>query len=250
MNQLPRNLIRLNPDEHASLKVQVPSDYRHLAETNSSAIVVEEVSDVACNFPIAFLRDEESGSFHLNALLGLYAGQNLFTDKTGEWTATYLPSGMSLLPFSFFVEPDVDDQLTLDVGSDLVSEEEGVSLFESGEPSQFLSRIREQVSKTVDGYLQTQHFTDLLINMNLLCEFSVELGSGGGEKTVIGDLYTINTAEFAFLSDEDILEFHKLNYWNAIYLIMHSLKQFKHMQGLHNRANKDQQIDLAINLIG
>lgn len=238
----------INAVDHADVCVKT-GEFHYLKKLNNSAVVAEEVADVAAECPIVFLRDEASGKFQLSALFGLKPEENLFVDSQGEWSGTYIPVNFSIKPFGTSGETkDEESVLCIDMNSAKVSKEDGKKLFENGVESRYLIGMRQQLETIIDATIQTEKLTAELVNRNLLTECKLVITGLSEEPQVISDLYTINTAEFSFMSKEDVLMFHEMGYWGAVYGIQHSMRQFKKLVKMRNSQYPDSQIKLAVHI--
>lgn len=223
-------------DKHSNLRVNLSNDHSHFSSHNSCAIVADEITQSAANFPVAFVKDPESGRFQLSALFGLLPQENLFVGSDNKWLGTYLPTGLSIMPFGVVIgEGAESDWIKIDANSTCLSCDIGQPLFEQGQPSHFYQDMRQQISTLIDASSQTEIFIENLVNRNLLTEMTIVLTDGEGKQQVINDLYTINVDEFAYLTQEDVMLFHRLHYWRAIYAIEQSVHQFKRLSQLKNR---------------
>ncbi|WP_440873665.1 SapC family protein [Thalassotalea sp. PLHSN55] len=234
---------------HADMRIKANVGCTHLAALNNSAVLAEEVAEMSGSCPVVFLQNEEAGSFQLSALFALLPDENLFIDKQGNWTGTYIPVGLNLDPFAVFVGAEKEsDRMKIRKDSSRLSTSEGEKLFENGQESAYLTDIKAQLETVIDASVQTERFIQNLVNRNLLSQFAIKIeGLPEGPK-VINGLYTINTDEFAYLTNEDVLMFHEMHYWGPIYAIQHSMKQFKKLVQLHNIRHPGVKIKLTLHI--
>jgi hypothetical protein len=239
----------INKVSHNELRVKSHSSCNHLKTVNSSAIFAEEIPEVAANFPIAFLKNASTGTFKLSALFGLMPEENLFVNEKDNWTGTYIPVALNIDPFGLVLDAQSDEErITINVNSPCVSKAEGEKLFEKQQETPYLASMRKQLNTIVDASIQTDKLIAELVNRNLLTEFKISIEGLSKEPKVIDDLYTINTDEFSYLSNEDVVMFHKMNYWGAVYGIQQSLKQFKKLVQLSNEQKPQRKIKLTIHI--
>lgn len=236
---------QLDPD----IRVRARPGFNHVAHFNSASLTGDEIVAAAANFPVVFLKDEETGRFELSALLGLGAGENLFVDDKGRWLATHLPKGLSLLPFVAFPgREEPEERVQIDLGSPVLSRTQGEYLYRDGEETDFLKARREYAEAVIDGYLQVEKMVEELVNRNLMAEFLLQIEEPGQEPLVIRDLYTINVDEFSYMADADVLSFHQLGYWGPIYAIQQSVTQFRRLVQLRDRARPGRKTKLTVHL--
>lgn len=239
----------INEVQHNDLRVKSHNGCSHLKTLNNSPIFAEEISEIAANFPIVFLKDASTGTFKLSALFGLMPKENLFVNEKGNWTGTYIPVALNIDPFGLVLDAESDEKrITINVNSPCVSKEEGSELFTNQQETPYLTDMRKQLNTIADASIQTDKLIAELVNRNLLTEFKISIDGLSKEPQVIDDLYTINTDEFSYLSNDDVFMFHKMNYWGAIYGIQQSLKQFKKLVQLRNAQTSNNKIKMTIHI--
>ena len=110
---------------HKNVKLK-PFNFDILKEQHIVPLVAHELPTAAGQFPIVFVKDQESGQFRIVAMLGLKPGENLFMQE-GKWDATYLPANFRAYPFSLAAldEEGKNIAVCIDADSELVNEEEG-----------------------------------------------------------------------------------------------------------------------------
>jgi len=251
MTKWTENYQAISPEAHAEFGVVTGSGFGHVAHMSSIGIVAEEAAEVAADHPVVFFKDGESDRFRLSALLGLADGENLFVDSDGRWLGTQIPVGVRMLPFGILFGGDDESQrFRIDVNSPIVSKDGRERLFEGGEETSFLKKQRGFLEVLVDSTIQTEVFIEQLVNRNLLAEFMISV-DGVSEKTqVIRDMYTINVDEFDDMSEQDVLEFHKLHYLGVIYAIQQSLTQFRRLIQLRDNRYPQQTISVTVHVQG
>jgi hypothetical protein len=249
MTQIKPSFEVINEAKHKELRVKPNTTCSHLKTVNNSPLFAEEIPEIAANFPIAFLKDASTGMFKLSALFGLMPEENLFVNENGNWTGTYIPVVLNLDPFGLVLDAESDEnRIEINVNSSCVSKEEGNQLFENQQETPYLVDMRKQLNTITDASIQTDKLISELVNRNLLTEFKISIEGLSQEPQVIDDLYTINTDEFSYLSNDDVLMFHEYNYWGAIYGIQQSLKQFKKLVQLRNILHPKSKIKVTIHI--
>lgn len=211
---------------HKDLKVK-PNTLELLKDQHLAPVVAHEFPSVASQFPIIFVKDQETGQFRVVAMLGLEPGENLFF-KDGKWDATYLPANYRAYPFSLAAMDQEGKNIAvcIDVESDLVSKDEGQALFdEDGEQSAFLKGASDFVTTLVQQNEVTRHFVNYLVEKELLAPQSLTVSSADGKKHDLNGIYRIDEKKFNELSDEDFLELRKRGYLVPIYAHFSSTMQ-------------------------
>jgi len=249
MSNVNENYHSICATTHADVRIKSNVGCAHLTTLNNSSILAEEVAEMVGSCPVVFLQDEDAGNFQLSALFSLLPDENLFVNQQGHWTGTYIPVGLNLEPFAVFVGAESEnDRIKIKRSSTCISKTDGEKLFVNGLESAYLKDMRAQLETVIDASIQTEKFIQNLVNRNLISEFGITLeGLPEGPKVIKG-LYTINTDEFPYLTNEDVLLFHEMHYWGPIYAIQHSMKQFKKLVQLHNTRYPNNKIKLTLHV--
>jgi hypothetical protein len=239
----------LSNETHANLKVNIASTLSHLKSVNNTSVVAEEIAEIAADCPVVLLKNEETGKFQLSALLGLSALENLLIDDEGKWIGTYIPVGLEIAPFGFFIDKeDEAGRLQIDMNSTFLSDTVGKALYENGTESIFLQQMREQLELIHDASVQTEALIENLVNRNLIAALKVVINADGIEQQIIGDLYTINVDEFAYMANEDIVMFHQMGYWGPVYAMKQSLSQFKRLASLKQQQDQKGKVTVLLHI--
>ena len=225
------NYQALNQNQHQGLAVLNDDSYLHSANNNVVPISVFELAQVQAEYPISFIKDAETGRFHLVALLGLKPEQNLF-HKDGKWDAKYIPLQLRNHPFALSASPEKPDQqiVIIDVDSPVVIEsktdmanKEGQNLFDqNGQSSTFLQQVTEQLSSTMAQVPATQDFIEQLVAKKLLAPKSLTIKADQQEEFNLTGIYAIDEKALAQLPDSEYLELKQKGYIAAIYACLFS----------------------------
>ena len=122
----------LHNEKHANIKVKNGVNVDFLKTQHLMPVVAHEFARVATEFPMAFVKNTESGQFQAVAMFGLQPGENLFVDGD-KWTGSFVPMAAARYPFGLVKHPEQDQfGIVIDEASPLVGEEEGNALFEDG----------------------------------------------------------------------------------------------------------------------
>ena len=193
--------------------------------------MVQEFVPASQEFPIAFIKDSETGQFRAIVLLGLKPEENLFYSESA-WQATYKPQGLTLFPF-LLSQGEEQSILCFDQSAELVNETEGQSLFdEQGNQSQWLTEQGEKVVQYVEKTYATKNFIKLLLDNDLLAPQTLNLKLENEESYSLNGLYAIDETKLNALSDESFNALRKTGALPAIYAALLS------MQRIHSLARK------------
>lgn len=223
-------IVALDNKEHKNLKVRRPSTYKDLATIHMLPLVVHECTHAGSDYPVVFVKNEETNQFQLVAMLGLSPGENLFVSD-GKWNALYLPAIIQNNPFRLIPDEEKPDQIDfgLDTDSDLVQEAEGEALFDDdGKETDYLKERKESLYKYLEHDRITRRFVSQLSELKLLRGRDLTVNAGG--KTIdIGGIYTIDEEKLNELPDETFNDLRKRGFLPVIYAHMSSLNQIRRL---------------------
>lgn len=217
----------LNKNKHHALKVKLDPSYAHSAQSHIVPISVFELPQVQAEYPIVFIKDAETGRFHLVALLGLRPQQNLYHKKDG-WNALYVPQYLTNLPFLLSASPEQPNDFVvgIDLDSATVSETDGEALFnENGEQNEFLKQATENLARANSQIEATQSFINTMVDKGLLSSQSLTIKPKNNEEFNVTGLYSIDEATFKELNDADYKELKDKGLLAAIYSCLFSTQR-------------------------
>lgn len=219
-------VITLNNTEHRRLRVSPPENFEYLGKVHMLPLVAQECGHAGNEFPVAFVKDGDTGRFQLVAVLGLEEGENLFV-ANGQWQGIYMPAIIQIEPFKLISDAFKPNELVagLDTDNERVQEANGEALFDdAGNETEFLQRIKDALGQ----YFQNQRFTfdfiAALAELELLVarDLSIRILD---QNTSISGLHIIDEERLNKLSDEQFAKLRKRGYLAAIYAQMLSLNQ-------------------------
>ncbi|MCF6435768.1 MULTISPECIES: SapC family protein [Pseudoalteromonas] len=214
----------LHNEKHANTKVQNGINVEFLKSQHLIPVVAHEFARVATEFPMAFVKNNETDKFQAVAMFGLEPGENLFVED-GKWTAGFAPLAVTRYPFGLVKHPDGEQfGIVIDEASSLVGEEQGNALFEDGKETEYLTRRKEALVNFIEFSRVTETFTQYLADKELLIPqtLTVEIK---GEKKDINGIYLIDERKLNELSDEEYLELRKRGYLAPIFAFLTSTHQ-------------------------
>lgn len=216
----------LHNEVHGKVKIKNGVNVDFLKDQHLVPLVAHEFSRAANEFPIVFVKNQESGEFQPVAMLGLEPGENLFV-KDDKWEGGYLPHAATRYPFALIPNPQDKEKLLVAILEDskLVNEEEGNALFdEKGEETDYLKARKEGLIRYVEFAQVTANFTKTLADKELLVPQTLTLEIKG-EKRDINGIYLIDEKKLNELSDEAFLELRKRGFLAPIYSFLTSMPQ-------------------------
>ena len=221
----------LNSAQHKDLYINVDQSYSHISGQNMTPLVASEFLSASTNFPIVFVKQQETGRFKAVALFGFASDENLVFNK-GKVHTNYIPVNIRRHPFAAGGENAQDSNivLCLDENSKLLNKEQGVRIFnDDGTPTKATEQVSQLISDLLTKDEATDHFIAYLVENDLLhaTELSVRLGDDGNQK--INGIYKVNEEALNELADDTVLELYKRKYFPAIYAHLASLSQINRL---------------------
>ena len=102
------NIVPLHHQQHANLKVQDIRDFTRFKEQHLIPVVVQDFIPLAAEFPIAFVKNTETGQFTAVAMMGIKPNINLYC-QAPSWPAEVVPSSFFNYPFSLAKQNEDQD---------------------------------------------------------------------------------------------------------------------------------------------
>ncbi len=224
-NSFFNQVIVLNRNDHRAMKAKLPGkDYRFSAAAMTVPVVLSEFFDLAVDFPI-LLASDGNGQLSPMALLGLKAGQNVFVDAAGQWTAGYLPAALRAHPFGM-VESETEKGLWFSViEKSCLDENEGVALFDDkGESGPELLRANSLLMAYEADRAKTAALVTHLQELKLIKETTLQLVPESAEPISINGCHVIDEAAFAALPAKAVQSLHTKGHLGACYALLLSLR--------------------------
>ena len=191
-------------------------------------VVLGEFADAARCYAILFAAGEEGGPV---ILTGVDNNNQFMAD--GYWDATtYVPAYVRRHPFGLInmgtvTEGQPDLALAIDVASPRFAREgeEGVALFEAGEPSQ-LTRDAMQFCTAYSGEAGvTVEFCKALRAKGLMMSRRLDGTLPDGKKVTVDGFEVIDVQKLTDLDAETIVEWHRKGWMAAAYYHLASLSR-------------------------
>lgn len=225
------NMIPLDSVKHKNLRINVDRNYSHVSNQNMAPLLASEFLSASTNFPIVFVKQQETGKFKSVGLLGLNAGENLVfsNDKVHS---NYIPVNVRRYPFAAGAKTADESEMMLciDVNSVLLNEKVGVQIFdEDGKPSESTQQVTKLLTDILTKDAATDVFISFLVENDLLQPAEVKLKLGEEGDRQLNGLYKVDEEALNELSDELVLTLYKRKYFAAIYAHLASLSQFNRL---------------------
>lgn len=220
----------LNNEKHRSVKIKTNRNVSDLKEQSILPLVLGEFPHAAIEFPICFIKNNQTNDLQVVALMGIENNENLFV-KDNNWDSAYMPARYTHRPFGLLQNPDDKSNygIAVDFDSELVNEEEGVALFdESGNETEFLTKQKEAMSTYLEQEHMTRAFTKEINDKGYLTQRQINVTVNEKQYNVDG-IYIIDEKKIEELSDEDFLDLRKRGLLTPIYTHLLSMRQMNNL---------------------
>ncbi|PWK54906.1 SapC family protein [Roseicyclus mahoneyensis] len=224
-----KTLVPLKFSQHADFRFQLNPDYSFARAELVAPIVIDEIADVAREYPIIF----PTGSALPVALMGVQSGSNAYVSPTGGWRAAYIPAHIRHYPLAItripvapadevpMADRDARFAILIDVDSPMISRLEGEPVFEDDGTLSALSQQKTQLLNTLQLRAGvTQRLVQAIDAAGLLIERAIRIKVEGKEDRQVTGLRVIDEAALNKLED---ITFNKLRASGALPLIYASL---------------------------
>lgn len=193
-------------------------------------------------YPIFFMKNPDTGKFQAVAMFGFEERENLFLNEDG-WDAGYIPLSILRQPFLIGVQESQQEGeagtqfvVSVDMDSPRVSTTEGERVFlEHGGNSEYLERVTSILKVIHEGYERSTSFADMLLGMDLLESFVLDVELNDGSSHYLTGFYTINEASLAALEGKDLVVLNNNGYLEAIYMVIASMSNIPDLVEKKNR---------------
>lgn len=228
-----KSLVPVNKARHEGKKIKQVEGFGFAADFHIASIMVHEFARAASLYPVVFLEDKEQDSFRPVVLMGMDAGENLFVGADGKWQASYVPAIIRRYPFAL-ASAGEEGKFTvcIDEGSDLISETEGLPLFnEQGEPAEALENVKRYLGELQQMDAFTNEFCKYMVAHNMLTPLNMRVQQADQVKNING-CYVINEERLNGLSVDGFMELRDKRYLPAVYAHLLSLAQIERLMTL------------------
>lgn len=230
------SVVFLSSHDHRDLKLISKRFFPHAKNHHMCYLLVHEFPQAALNFPIVFIKDEDTGQFKPVAMFGFKEGENVFYEEP-QWNSTYIPANIRRHPFlmSPKTENDQDWSICIDKDSEHLSTKDGEALFDSeGKPSQQLEDVKVFLADFIEKDHLTTAFTKQLASLDLFKQNSLVITESNGEQVKVNGVYSIDEEKLNDLSDSDYLMLKKRGFIGPIYTHLTALGQMERIKILRN----------------
>ncbi len=233
------NLVALNVEEHADLKVNDNVGFDHVANQHVVPVVAHEFVQLATDVPVVFVKHAETGQFQSVAMLGLQPGENLLV-KDGKWLGMYIPGIIATFPFRLMPTQHDETQLMLALDTDAKQVgAEGQALFLDGKETDYLTNRKQAITSYFEHSQITQGFVQLLVDLDLLVERNLTVEVNGQQINPNG-LFVIDEKKLNELDDEKSLDLKRRGVLHVIYAHLISINQIRRLGKLKSELGESE----------
>lgn len=214
----------LDPNLHRHLKLTSANHLQQFSRDHVLPVDAEEYLQLACEYPLVFVKNSETGQFTAVALTGLVSGSNLYY-QAGQWQAATLPRTVQNYPLTFQMAAG-QLQLAVQDSETALDRQHGIPLYAAdGAESAELSQRRAQLIRHLQQLHLLREWVGRLEALDLLQAQVLQLQDG----QQINGLYLVNQQRLKQLSAEQLKQCHQ---GNDMLLIMAHILSLQHLSRL------------------
>lgn len=225
------NLVQLSRAHHAGLRIDPAKAAATAATVHLVRIVRSEIRKAAAYYPLVFIKDGETGEFHLAALMGLEPHENLYWDGVAL-DAAYVPLNILRQPFYIGGEDALSGVICVDLDSPALDPAGARAIVEAdGGDSRYIAQVQAMLGELARGQAQTRALIDLAVSMKLVIEIALDITFDNGTRCAPAGLYGIDQRALARHHTE-------LADFETMFDLAALLLSFEHIGGLVRRKNR------------
>ena len=236
------NIQILNNVDHKNLRVITERSAKYGDNQWFAPTFAHEFRNLQSHYPVVFTKNPDTGKFQAVALLGFEVDENLFLTEDG-WDAMYIPLSIVRQPFLIGFQQSNEDGVTsvepvvsVNMDSPRISDTQGEPVFlEHGGNSEYLEQINSVLKLVHEGHERNQDFVDMLLGMDLLESFVLDVELNDGSEHRMSGFYTINETSLRGLTGDDLVVLNNNGYLEAVYMAIASLSNISVLVDRKNR---------------
>jgi hypothetical protein len=236
------NIQILNNVDHKNLRVITDRSAEFGDNQWFAPTFAHEFRNLQSHYPIVFTKNPDTGQFQAVALLGFEVDENLFLTEDG-WDAMYIPLSIVRQPFLIGFQQNNEDGVTsvepvisVNMDSPRISETQGEPVFlEHGGNSEYLEQVNSLLKLVHEGHERNQDFVDMLLGMDLLESFVLDVELNDGSEHRMSGFYTINETSLRGLTGDDLVILNNNGYLEAVFMAIASLSNISVLVERKNR---------------
>ncbi|OPB32300.1 SapC family protein [Bartonella sp. AR 15-3] len=224
-----KNVIPLNKVTHKNLKFTPPGDMSFAQGTHWIPLASAEYFQAAIDYPILFMsaQDEQKKRHYTSvALVGLSNNDNDYISADKQWKKdTYIPAFVRRYPFVLAkMQNEKELSVCFDQQSGMFNEISGKDLFNSdGSIAPFMEECINFLESFKISMEKTAEFIDTLVEMNLLCQKSINVKNDKGVSAQLEDFWMVDEEKLNKLFAHQLAKLHKNGFLGWIFAHLMSM---------------------------
>lgn len=236
------SLTALDRHKHAGRAILPNRNYAWCSKLNSVFLNAVELAKACVDYPIAFVRETNSGEYLPVALLGLRTGENLFVDDKSQWrTRAYLPAYVRRYPFCIAEVPAQDGgepQRLICVQEDQLGPAAKPYFDAQGEPTADWTPVKDLIEAVESARQQTRAFTRRLEAFGLFAPFdALAMPKGGGQQMRLQGLHRVDEEKLNALGSREQKLLMRKGELRAVYAHLLSIENFARLLDMTAEAD-------------
>lgn len=216
--------------QHRDLRVFESNDYSYAKAETLAPLVLDELGDIAREYPIIF---PDNKSDLPAALLGLEPGKNAYLADDGRWLATYIPAYIRRYPFLFgsVEQPEGEQKRMLvffDPDAPHFKNPSGHPVFTpEGELTPHMQRRMQLLEHLQKRIPKTRAAVAAIAASGVLAERSIVIRKSDGQSHQIKGLRVVDEKKFNELTDADFNTLRRSGALTLLYAHLLSWANFR-----------------------
>ena len=221
----------LNNVTHKDTKVLTHCSAQFGHAIGAIQVLPNEFTRAQCEYPILFLRDQNTQEFNAFAIVGLHNEENLFLDEKAGWRAGYIPNIVKKGPFSigFQNQTSADEEdkkavILIDEEDPRVNTQHGQPVFlEMGGNSAYLESMQNTLAQLDEGAKLSAPMFAAFKDLDLLeaCVLDVKIDEENAVK--FEGYHTINLERLGQLAGNELEALNKAGLLSLAFAAANSL---------------------------
>lgn len=208
--------VAISVTAHAKDKLINATSFSFASDVSSLPLAAVEFTSAARSYPIVF---SQNPPYSPLCITGIKNGSNLFVDDNGQWERnTYIPAYVRRFPFLLLNDGKSDKMvLGIETTAKRLSKSQGDSLFEKGEPSDFLNQALAFCTDYNRQWEASLAMAKTLNDEGLLIEETSELPLPNKQTLRLGGFKVIDEAKLNNLATDTFIEWRNRGWLGPIY---------------------------------
>jgi hypothetical protein len=230
-------IVALSKEKHASSFLSELTDLQAYKNQSTLPVYGAEISRLALNFPLAFIKQGDSYGLHI---LCSYSPDfpNAWITPEGKWLGHYIPAIIRQSPFTVIPNDDGNPIVCVDQDSSRLGDT-GNPLFEEGKTTEFLSGIIKFLEQLYLNGIATQKAIDLMASFDLMVPWELKVRTSDEKETTVEGVFRADENKLNELDDEQWLALRKVGAMPLLYGQLLSMGHIAKMQEiLQSKINR------------